>query len=130
MQPAIRRSLNRGGKPYGVPTGAHRSNMLWFNIGLLTEGGRHAAGERLHRRRGSGDLGRSRHSGATALCLGGKDPFTTVELFENMLLGAIGRQGWKDMVADRLNWRSATGAVSAAIPSARCSPTPIRTRAR
>ena len=41
------------------------------------------------------------------LCLGGKDRFTTVELFENTLLSSIGTQGWADMVGDDLNWRSA-----------------------
>jgi glucose/mannose transport system substrate-binding protein len=40
------------------------------------------------------------------LCLGGKDPFTTVELFENTLLSTIGISGWKDMTDDDLNWRS------------------------
>ena len=39
MQPTIYRSLFRDGKPYGVPTGAHRSNMLWFNTGVLAKAG-------------------------------------------------------------------------------------------
>src|SRR5919107_1669972 len=39
MQPTILRSLMRGGKPYGVPTGAHRSNVLWFNTGVLAKAG-------------------------------------------------------------------------------------------
>ena len=40
------------------------------------------------------------------LCLGGKDRFTTAELFENTLLSTIGTRGWKDMVDDDLDWRS------------------------
>ncbi|GAB3837422.1 ABC transporter substrate-binding protein [Dactylosporangium cerinum] len=39
MQPTILRSLMHGGKPYGVPTGAHRSNMLWLNAELLHRAG-------------------------------------------------------------------------------------------
>src|SRR3954449_915376 len=35
MQPTILRSLMLDGKPYGIPTGAHRSNVLWFNIDVL-----------------------------------------------------------------------------------------------
>jgi glucose/mannose transport system substrate-binding protein len=35
MHPAILRSVLRDGRPYGVPTGAHRSNVLWFNQRLL-----------------------------------------------------------------------------------------------
>ena len=39
MQPTILNSVLRGGKPYGVPTGAHRSNVLWFNLDLLAKAG-------------------------------------------------------------------------------------------
>ena len=52
------------------------------------------------------DLAKVKASGALPLCLGGKDRFTTVELFENTLLSSIGTQGWKDMVGDDLDWRS------------------------
>ena len=52
------------------------------------------------------DLQKVKASGAVALCLGGKDRFTTVELFENTLLSSIGTGGWKDMVDDNLDWRS------------------------
>ena len=31
--------LMRDGKPYGVPTGAHRSNVLWFNTAVLQKAG-------------------------------------------------------------------------------------------
>jgi len=51
------------------------------------------------------DLRKVKASGATPLCLGGKDPFTTVELFENTLLSTIGPNGWRDMERDSLNWR-------------------------
>ena len=37
------------------------------------------------------DLEKVKASGTAPLCLGGKDPFTTVELFENTLLSSIGR---------------------------------------
>ena len=108
MQPTILQSLIRDGKPYGVPTGAHRSNVLWFNIDLLEKAGVTPPAQRLHRSpRSWPTCRRSRHSGATALCLGGKDPFTTVELFENTLLSTIGTAGWQDMAGDHLDWRSA-----------------------
>ena len=56
------------------------------------------------------DLKKVKASGAAPLCLGGKDPFTTVELFENTLLSTIGTRGWKDMVDDDLDWRGDRGA--------------------
>ena len=104
MQPAILASLLRDGKPYGVPTGAHRSNVLWYNLALLKQagvtpptGGYTLAGF-------LDDLARLKAAGTAPLCLGGKDPFTTVELFENILLSTIGTTGWAKMVDDKLDW--------------------------
>jgi glucose/mannose transport system substrate-binding protein len=107
MQPTIRQSLNHGGKPYGVPTGAHRSNVLWFNIDLLRKAGVTPPTGDYSLATFLTDLQKVKASGATALCLGGKDPFTTAELFENTLLSTIGTAGWKNMINDRLDWRSA-----------------------
>ncbi|GAA4256248.1 ABC transporter substrate-binding protein [Dactylosporangium darangshiense] len=107
MQPTILRSLMHDGKPYGVPTGAHRSNMLWFNISLLNRAGVTLPSSGYSLAAFLDGLQKVKASGATPLCLGGKDPFTTVELFENVLLSTIGVQGWQDMADDRLNWRSA-----------------------
>ncbi|MEV6632535.1 ABC transporter substrate-binding protein [Actinoplanes sp. NPDC051470] len=107
MQPTIRQSLNRGGKPYGVPTGAHRSNVLWFNTDLLEKAGVAPPAGDYPLATFLTDLRKVKDSGATALCLGGKDPFTTVELFENTLLSTIGTAGWNDLVNDRLDWRGA-----------------------
>ena len=107
MHPAIRQSLLRGGKPYGMPTGAHRSNVLWFNTALLAKAGVTAPAAGYTLPAFVDDLRRVQESGSTALCLGGKDPFTTVELFENVLLSTIGTDGWQDMVADGIDWRSA-----------------------
>jgi glucose/mannose transport system substrate-binding protein len=108
MHPTIQRAMLHDGKPYGVPTGAHRSNVLWFNTALLAKAGvtpPAAGGYPLATF--LADLRKVKASGAVPLCLGGADPFTTVELFENVLLGTIGVSGWTDMAADRLDWRGA-----------------------
>ncbi|WP_433719594.1 ABC transporter substrate-binding protein [Actinoplanes sp. CA-051413] len=107
MQPAILQSVRRNGKPYGVPTGAHRSNVLWFNPAVLTRAGVTPPSAGYPLATFLDDLKKLKTAGATPLCLGGKDPFTTVELFENVLLSTIGVQGWRDMAADKLDWRSA-----------------------
>src|SRR3954447_8997356 len=39
IHPTIARSVMRDGRPYGIPTGAHRSNVLWFNTRLLERAG-------------------------------------------------------------------------------------------
>ncbi len=105
MHPAIRQSLTRDSKPYGVPTGAHRSNVLWYNVELLRKAGVSPPGSGYTLAAFQADLKKVKDSGATALCLGGKDPFTTVELFENTLLSSIGTAGWHDMTSDNLDWR-------------------------
>jgi glucose/mannose transport system substrate-binding protein len=106
MNPTILRSVMRDGRPYGVPTGAHRSNVLWFNKRLLANAGVSPPSSGYTLAAFLTDLAKVKASGATPLCLGGKDPFTTVELFENTLLSSIGTRGWSDMVSDDLDWRS------------------------
>jgi glucose/mannose transport system substrate-binding protein len=106
MSPTILRSVMRDDRPYGVPTGAHRSNVLWFNQKLLEQAGVTPPSSGYTLPAFLADLKTVDASGATALCLGAKDRFTTVELFENTLLSTIGPRGWKDMVDDDLHWRS------------------------
>jgi glucose/mannose transport system substrate-binding protein len=106
MNPTILRSMMRGGQPYGVPTGAHRSNVLWFNRELLERAGVTPPSGGYTLAAFLADLKTVKATGATPLCLGAKDRFTTAELFENTLLSAIGSRGWTDMVDDELDWRS------------------------
>src|SRR5581483_3247072 len=106
MNPTILTAVMHDHQPYGVPTGAHRSNVLWFNAKLLERAGvaRPSSGYTVDSF--IGDLGKVKASGATPLCLGAKDRFTTVELFENTLLSSIGTHGWQHMVHNGLDWRS------------------------
>jgi glucose/mannose transport system substrate-binding protein len=106
MNPTILGSVMRDGRPYGVPTGAHRSNVLWFDKRLLERAGVSPPSSGYTLAAFLADLEKLKASGATPLCLGGKDRFTTVELFENTLLSSIGRRGWKGMANDHLDWRS------------------------
>lgn len=105
MHPVILRSVMRDGRPYGVPTGAHRSNVLWFNRRLLERAGVRPPSSAYTLAAFQADLEKVRASGVAPLCLGGKDRFTTVELFENTLLSTIGDRGWKDIVDDKFDWR-------------------------
>jgi glucose/mannose transport system substrate-binding protein len=105
MHPTTLQALMRDGRPYGVPTGAHRSNVLWFNTGVLSRAGIAAPAGGYTLTAFLNDLRNLKASGATPLCLGGRDPFTTVELFENVLLSTIGTNGWRDLARDALDWR-------------------------
>ena len=51
------------------------------------------------------DLAKVAESGKTALCLGGKDRFTSTELFENTLLGVVGTDGYAKIRDDSFDWR-------------------------
>jgi glucose/mannose transport system substrate-binding protein len=106
MSPTILKSLVHDGRPYGVPTGAHRSNVLWFNKKVLEQAGVTLPSRVYTFARFFADLQKVKASGAVPLCLGGKDRFTKVELFENTLLSSIGTSGWRDMVDHGLDWRS------------------------
>ena len=100
----VRQAVSKDGKEYGVSTGAHRINMLWFNKRLLDKAmvtapaGGYTADAFLT------DLAKLKAAGVVPLCLGAKDPFARAELFENTLLGVIGAEGWASLASDRLNW--------------------------
>jgi glucose/mannose transport system substrate-binding protein len=115
MSPTILGSLLHDGRPYGVPTGAHRNNVLWFNRKVLARAGLSPPPSDVTLTAFLADLRKVKASGTAPLCLGGKDRFTKVELFENTLLSTIGTSGWKDLVHDGLNWRS--GKVQTALRS-------------
>jgi glucose/mannose transport system substrate-binding protein len=92
-------------KAWGVPTGSHRGNVLWFNQNMLRDAGVAAPGPGYTAEAFSNDLAKVAASGRTALCLGGKDRFTATELFENTLLGVIGPDGWAKIRDDSFDWR-------------------------
>lgn len=92
-------------KAWGVPTGSHRGNVLWFNESVLRDAGVAAPGPGYTAEAFSNDLAKVADSGRTALCLGGKDRFTKTELFENTLLGVVGPDGWAKIRDDSFDWR-------------------------
>lgn len=99
-------AMSRDGKVYGVSTGAHRGNVLWFNKSLVAK-----AGIDLTATKTFDDflanLAALKSKGITPLCLGAKDTFATAQLFENTLLGALGPDGWNDLTAGKLMWTDA-----------------------
>jgi glucose/mannose transport system substrate-binding protein len=104
IRPDLRQVISQDGKAYGVSTGAHRINMLWFNKSLLDKArvavpaGGYTSDALLT------DLAKLKAAGVVPLCLGAKDPFARAELFENTLLGVIGADGWASLTSDRLDW--------------------------
>jgi glucose/mannose transport system substrate-binding protein len=103
---AIRDGLTVDGRQYGVPTSAHRGNVLFYNKELLARAGVAEPGAGYALPTFLDDLGALDRAGATPLCLGAKDPFTTSALFENILLSVVGVDGWQRIAADRFDWGS------------------------
>jgi glucose/mannose transport system substrate-binding protein len=103
----IRDGLTVDGRRYGVPTSAHRGNMLFYNKDLLARAGVAEPGADYRLPTFLDDLAALDRAGVTPLCLGAKDPFTTAALFENTLLSVVGTEGWGRIAADRFDWGSA-----------------------
>ncbi|MEV3902361.1 ABC transporter substrate-binding protein [Mycobacterium sp. NPDC050551] len=92
-------------KAWGVPTGSHRGNVLWFNQRMLRDAGVRPPGPGYTTAAFEADLAKVSAGGKTALCLGAKDRFTATELFENTLLGVTGTDGWSKITDDSFDWR-------------------------
>jgi glucose/mannose transport system substrate-binding protein len=99
--------LTVDGKQYGVPTSSHRGNVLFFNSKVLAEAGVASPSAGYTQDAFVADLAKLDAAGVTPLCLGAKDRFTTTALFENVLLGVVGADGWSRITADRFDWRGA-----------------------
>lgn len=95
------------GKQYAVPTSAHRQNVLWFNTQALSQAGVTPPAGGYTMATFLSDLKKVKAAGITPLCLGGKDAFTKVELFENVLLSVVGVDGWTAIRQDRFDWGGA-----------------------
>jgi len=105
MPPALLDAATYRVKAWGVPTGSHRGNVLWFNENMLKDARVSVPGPGYTTEAFTSDLAKVAASGRTPLCLGGKDRFTATELFENTLLGVIGTDGWAKIRDDSFDWR-------------------------
>ncbi|MFT4102855.1 MAG: ABC transporter substrate-binding protein [Burkholderiaceae bacterium] len=104
LPPPVLSAVSAGAHRYGLPTGAHRGNVLFFNTAVLDKAGIETPGPDYSIERLRNDLARVAASGVAPLCLGGRDPFTRVELFESVLLGTVGADGWDRIAGDRFDW--------------------------
>jgi len=105
LPPTLRDAATYRDAQWGVPTGSHRGNVLWFNLRVLREAGVAPPGPDYTPDAFTDDLAKVAAAGRIPLCLGGKDRFTATELFENTLLGVIGPDGWRAIADDKFDWR-------------------------
>ena len=102
LPPTLLPLISQDGHPYSVPVNIHRSNVMWYNPKVLTEAGVtvpttldefFAACEKI------------KAAGKTCLALGPQ--WTAMHLFENIMLGTLGAQGWSDLWTGKGDWKSA-----------------------
>jgi glucose/mannose transport system substrate-binding protein len=107
MPKALVAAQSKGGKIYGIATGAHRGNVLWFNKKLLAKAGVTEPAADYSPDQFAADLATLKSKGITPICLGAKDPFAAPQLFENTLLGTVGPDQWNAITTGKQPWDSA-----------------------
>jgi glucose/mannose transport system substrate-binding protein len=114
MPEALVEAQSKDGKVYGVATGAHRGNVLWFNKKLLAEAGVAEPGPGYSLDQFASDLEALKSKGITGICLGAKDPFAAPQLFENAFLGVAGPERWNAITSGESPWDSPEVSAAAA----------------
>lgn len=104
MAPSILEAVTVSGRQYGVPSGSHRQNVLWYNPKVLGAAGVETPADGYTMAQWLKDLDTVSASGVDGLCLGARDRFTVAELFEDILLGTTGAFGWSSISGDRFDW--------------------------
>ena len=99
-------AITKNGKQYGVSTGAHRGNVLWYSKKALAKANITVPDKGYTTDAFLADLAKLKAAGVTPLCLGAKDTFATAELFENTLLGTGGASAWDALTGSGGNWNS------------------------
>ncbi len=82
------------GHQWAVPVNIHRSNVLWFNTAILNGVGM-SVPTTFHEYFALGDALKA--EGIALMALGEAVPFHTAHVFENVLLGVLGAEGYKGL---------------------------------
>ncbi len=91
------------GELYSVIVNVHRGNVLWYNTAIFQENG-------LEPPRTFDDFFQVAEAlqaaGITPLAMGGKDRFEVAHLYEDVLLGALGPDGYQGLWDGSVAWTS------------------------
>jgi len=80
------------GHQWAVPVNIHRSNVMWFNTAIMNASGM-SIPTTFHDYLALGDALKAQ--GIPLMALGESVPFHTAHVFENVLLGVLGAEGYK-----------------------------------
>jgi glucose/mannose transport system substrate-binding protein len=86
--------VSKDGNIYSVPVNIHRGNVLWYNKKVFADNGVTPPTNFEEFFKAADAL---KAKGVTPLALGDKEPWTATMLFENVLLGTLGADGYKQL---------------------------------
>jgi glucose/mannose transport system substrate-binding protein len=95
--------VSKDQKPYAVLVGVHRGNMLWYNKKLLQKHGINV-GDKMTFEEFFAAAEKLKAAGVIPLAVGDSGIWATSQLFENVLLGTVGPQGWADLFSGKMSW--------------------------
>lgn len=84
--------VSRDGEIYSVPVNIHRGNVLWYNTQVFEENGLEPPTTFDEFFQVADEL---QATGVTPLALGDKEPWTSLHLFESVLLGTVGPEDYE-----------------------------------
>ena len=101
--------ISKDGHPYSVPVNIHRSNVMWYNPKVLTDAGVSAVPTTWDEFFAACD----QIVAAGKICLALGPQWTAEHLFENVMLGSLGADGWSALWTAGADW--STPEVTAAL---------------
>src|SRR5512138_2053580 len=97
--------ISRDGHPYSVPVNIHRSNVMWYNPKVLSDAGvTIPEGGFKNYDDFFAACDKIKAAGKTCLALG--PAWTAEHLFENVVIGTLGAEGWASLWDGMADWTS------------------------
>src|SRR5574341_663518 len=106
LPPTLLPLISKDGHPYSVPVNIHRSNVMWYNPKVLQAAGvTLPAGGFASYDDFFAACDKIKKAGKTCLALG--PAWTAEHLFENVMIGSLGADGWAGLWTGKTDWASA-----------------------
>jgi glucose/mannose transport system substrate-binding protein len=95
--------ISQDGHPYSVPVNIHRSNVMWYKPKVLKDAGVDAVPTTWDEFFAACD----KIKAAGKICLALGPQWTTMHLFENVMIGSLGADKWSALWNKGADWNSA-----------------------
>jgi glucose/mannose transport system substrate-binding protein len=95
--------VSANGKPWSVPVNIHRANVLWYNKTVFAKNGIAAAPKTFDEFFATAD--KLKAAGVTPLALGDNGIWASSQLFETVLAGTLGAEGYKGLWTGKTDWK-------------------------